>query len=173
MISDTVVAVFVDGQYMGDVTLEQLGVDNIEAVIPHFGMWDPNVQSYYVYSITSKKDATAIQNVVDLINAIGEVDVNDEECMARFEAAFNAYRALTKGQREYVSNYDVLEEALAKFEGAGGETEEPVETEEPTEAPVETEEPTDNPKTGEGFAVLPIAMLIAAAGVVMISRKRK
>ena len=168
------VGVYVNGQFMTVVTMEDLGIADVNAVIPHFGLWGTGVCNYGVYSITSKAQADKIQAAIDAIEALGDIDPSNADDVAKVEAAEEAYKGLDKNLRGYVTNYDKLLEAIEKVEGGEVEdpTEDPIETEEPTEAPIETEEP-ENPKTGEGFAVLPIALLIAAAGALVISRKRK
>lgn len=163
------VGVFVNDQYMGAVTLEDLGVDDVNAVIPHFSLWGVGVCHYGVYSVTSEAQTEGIQAVIDAIDAIGEVDPDDEACLARIEAASEAYKALDKNLREYVTNYNALVDAKAKAEGL--DTEEPSEpTEKPTEEP---EAPTENPKTGEAVSVLPAMLLLTAAGIAVSMRKRR
>ena len=164
IVDDTYGTVFFDGQRMGDFLLSDLGLEDVNECYVNFHHWsaDKGKSSYCVYSITCKAQADAVAEVEAAIAAIGTVDANNEECVARIEAADDMRKALAKNLRKLVSNLDVLNDALAIL---GGET--------PTEDP--TEDPTEpsNPKTGEAVAVLPIALLIAAAGAVVISRKRK
>ena len=48
----------------------------------------------------------AVQNVIDLINAIPNPVVYNQECFNALNAAHNAYVALTEEQRDQVTNYD-------------------------------------------------------------------
>ena len=55
----------------------------------------------------SLKDKALANNVIDLINAIGEVDTSIE-CKARIDAARAAYEALSEDQKALVTNYNLL-----------------------------------------------------------------
>lgn len=69
------------------------------------------------YVNTSRKtDADAAVAVINLINAIGEVEYSTE-CNAKIQAALNAYNALTEAQKALVTNYDILTEAQATYKG--------------------------------------------------------
>jgi len=63
----------------------------------------------------SEEDIQAlVQPVIDLINAIGEVEYTLESYNAIVEAN-NAYSALPEDVQPYVTNYDVLEAAIDRF----------------------------------------------------------
>lgn len=70
--------------------------------------------SIFALSMTEEAKAElAVENVIKLIDAIGEVTLDSEEAI---HAARDAYDALTEAQKAQVTNYDVLaaaEEALA------------------------------------------------------------
>ena len=55
----------------------------------------------------SLKDKALANNVIDLINAIGEVDTSTE-CKTRIDAARAAYEALSEDQKALVTNYNLL-----------------------------------------------------------------
>lgn len=56
----------------------------------------------------------AANNVVSMINDIGEIFATDET-NEKITAAYNAYDALTDNQKKYVSNIDVLTEAKKTY----------------------------------------------------------
>ena len=55
----------------------------------------------------SLKDKALANNVIDLINAIGEVNTSIE-CKARIDAARAAYESLSEDQKALVTNYNLL-----------------------------------------------------------------
>ena len=66
-------------------------------------------------TVMSEEDKQALaQPVIDLINAIGEVEYTIESYNAIVEAD-NAYSELPEEVQPYVTNYDVLEEAWTRF----------------------------------------------------------
>ncbi len=58
---------------------------------------------------------TAVENVTNLINQIGEVTYTPE-CKARIDAALNAYYSLTVSQRNSVKNFATLNTAINKYQ---------------------------------------------------------
>jgi hypothetical protein len=68
------------------------------------GIWS------YFKSIKEEDASTHIDDVTDLINAIGSVE-NTAACKAKIDAARSAYDALTKDEQALVKNYSVLVEA--------------------------------------------------------------
>ena len=60
------------------------------------------------------EDQALAQEVIDLINAIGEVEYT-EDCKDAIDEAREAYDALTDKQKELVENYDVLVEAEERY----------------------------------------------------------
>lgn len=75
------------------------------------------IKSFKDYEAASKKDRTAADKVINLINAIPtDVTLNDK---AGIEAARNAYNKLTDNQKKIITNYNVLADAevrIAKLE---------------------------------------------------------
>ena len=57
----------------------------------------------------------AVQNVIDLINAIPNPVVYNQECFNALNAVFDAYVALSEEQRDQVTNYNDYLEAEARY----------------------------------------------------------
>ena len=77
-------------------------------------------KKFTLYAIGYQTDYVAVdqavENVVTLINAIGEVSYNDD-CKQKIDAAREAYDKLTDAQKELVSNYQALTDAETKYSG--------------------------------------------------------
>ena len=75
-------------------------------------------KKFTLYAIGYQTDYVAVdqavENVVTLINAIGEVSYNDD-CKQKIDAAREAYDKLTDAQKELVDNYQTLTDAEAKY----------------------------------------------------------
>ena len=75
---------------------------------------------YYLYNIAMMSQAdydaylVALKNVIDLIDAIGTVELSDE-CKARIDAARAAFDALPVYGQKNVSNYNVLTAAEEEY----------------------------------------------------------
>ena len=72
-------------------------------------------------NIKEEDTTTEVDNVTDLINAIGNVEYT-AACKAKIDAARSAYDALTKEQQAFVKNFNVLieaEKAYKQFEKTG------------------------------------------------------
>lgn len=66
-------------------------------------------------TITIASDDEQINNVINLINAIGTVTY-DDQCLNRIIAAATAYSLLNENQKKSVTNYSVLSEAMVEYE---------------------------------------------------------
>ncbi len=77
-------------------------------------------KKFTLYAIGYQTDYVAVdqavENVVTLINAIGEVLYNDD-CKQKIDAAREAYDKLTDTQKELVDNYQTLTDAETKYNG--------------------------------------------------------
>ena len=77
-------------------------------------------KKFTLYAIGYQTDYVAVdqavENVVTLINAIGEVSYNDD-CKQKIDAAREAYDKLTDAQKELVDNYQTLTDAETKYNG--------------------------------------------------------
>ena len=67
-------------------------------------------------AVENQIDKNKAAEVIDLIDAIGEVDDSDE-CGDRIQAARDAYEELTDNQSTYVTNYNVMFAAEEKYIG--------------------------------------------------------
>ena len=67
-------------------------------------------------AVENQIDKNKAAEVIDLIDAIGEVDDSDE-CRDRIQAARDAYEELTDNQSTYVTNYNVMFAAEEKYIG--------------------------------------------------------
>lgn len=143
---DTDVTVYYNYVMYGDnLDAENGNATNVEAVIP---------ETYVDVTVLTSEQSSELQNVIDLIDAIGEVTLESEEAIT---TARVAYDELDEDLKELVSNYDILVLAEEELANLKSDVEEPTEapsdapteepTEEPTEAPSETptEEPTEVP----------------------------
>ncbi|SDB46970.1 protein of unknown function [Ruminococcaceae bacterium FB2012] len=93
-----------------------VGVGNSNWPSSYWGN-DAVTESVYTFHIsideTSKEDKEAAEAVEGMIDEIGDVTLDSEDAVL---AAYKAYLELTDAQKELVSNYDVLEDALDKLE---------------------------------------------------------
>ncbi len=86
-------------------------------------------------------DQKAADQVINLIDKIGEVTDKSERNITR---AQNGYNDLTDAQKALVTNYDVLEAAIAKYEELLAQPDEPPQTGDPV-GPTDPEGSTGNP----------------------------
>lgn len=151
---DTDVTVYYNYVMYGDnLDAKNGNVTNVEAVAP---------ETYVNVIVLTGEQLSEVQNVIDLIDAVGEVTLESEEAIT---TARSAYDLLDEDLKELISNYDILvsaEKDLANLKaGVEKPTQEPTEestefsTENPTEtltenmtevtSEVPTEEPTETP----------------------------
>lgn len=98
--------------------------DNLKAQVTNKGVLDNAIAKY----AGLEADYNAVQAVIELIEAIGDVEYT-VDCKERIDAADEAYLALKDELRADVTNADVLEAAKAKYEElkpAFTQTKEPV-----------------------------------------------
>lgn len=69
---------------------------------------------YKLIDCEKQVDVVKAEAVMDLIDAIGEVELTDA-CIAKINAALDAYRALTDKQQSYVENADDMYAAEDKY----------------------------------------------------------
>ena len=103
---------------------DNLADDNLKDRVTNYGVLTAAQQKYEAL----EADYNAVQNVIELIDAIGELEYT-VAVKERIDAADVAYLALREELRTEVTNADVLEEAKAKYEELKpviGETEEAV-----------------------------------------------
>ena len=68
----------------------------------------------HLLEVEEQIDKNKAAEVIDLIDAIGEVELTDA-CIAKINAALDAYRALTDKQQSYVENADDMYAAEDKY----------------------------------------------------------
>ena len=98
--------------------------DNLKDQVTNKGVLDNAIAKYEAL----EADYNAVQNVITLIEQIGDVEYT-VECKERIDAAYNAHQALREELRVQVTNTDVLAEAMAAYEALKptySVTEEPV-----------------------------------------------
>lgn len=135
---DTDVTIYYNYVMYGDnLDAENGNVTNVEAVIP---------ETYVDVTVLTNEQLSEVQNVIDLIDAIGEVTLESEE---EITTARSAYDELDEDLKALVSNYDILVSAEEELANLKADIEEPTEvpSESPTEKPIETpsEAPTEEP----------------------------
>ncbi len=140
-VEDTDVTIYYNYAMYGDnLDSENGNVTNVEADVP---------ETYVDITVLTSEQSSELQNVIDLIDDIGDVTLESE---TEINNARSAYDLLDEDLKELVSNYDVLVSAEETLTELKNNVEEPTETpsetptEEPTELPSEipTEEPTEN-----------------------------
>lgn len=72
-------------------------------------------ETKYAEAVQKKEDKAKADEVIALINGIGNVDVS-AECKAKIDAAKEAYNKLTDAQKALVRNFETLTQAEAKYE---------------------------------------------------------
>ena len=92
---------FFDGDIMGDYDLET-SFNQMYENITIFG----NRIFYTAGGGSTPAVDPAVQNVIDLINAIPNPVVYTQECYNALDAVYEAYRVLSPEQRDQVTNYD-------------------------------------------------------------------
>lgn len=98
--------------------------DNLKDRVANYGVLTAAQQKYEAL----EADYNAVQNVITMIEQIGDVEYT-VECKERIDAAYNAHQALREELRVQVTNTDVLAEAMAAYEALKptyGSTEEAV-----------------------------------------------
>ncbi|MBQ1858366.1 MAG: leucine-rich repeat protein [Paludibacteraceae bacterium] len=75
--------------------------------------------SRIVFTVFEKEVPAEVKNVINLIDAIGEVSYTDES-KQKIDAAREAYDALTDEQKALVSNYSTLTDAETAYEALWG-----------------------------------------------------
>ncbi len=141
-VEDTDVTIYYNYAMYGDnLDSENGNVTNVQVVVP---------ETYVDITVLTSEQSSELQNVIDLIDDIGDVTLESE---TEINNARSAYNLLDEDLKELVLNYNVLisaEETLAELKN---DVEEPTEapseipTEKSTEAPSEipTEESTEAP----------------------------
>ncbi len=77
--------------------------------------WASGSKIFYTSGGSTPAVDPAVQNVIDLINAIPNPVVYNQECYNALEAVYNAYVALSEEQRDQVTNYNDYLEAESTY----------------------------------------------------------
>lgn len=100
--------------YAGDFVESQDGWYPLGTV---YSNANSGIKTFYTISGGGSTPAVdpAVQNVIDLINAIPNPVVYNQECFNALNAVFDAYVALSEEQRDQVTNYDDYQAAEARY----------------------------------------------------------
>ncbi|MDP4133685.1 MAG: leucine-rich repeat protein [Bacillota bacterium] len=112
----SVKSVTVDGVASANYSLANGNLTLSASAVSALSLGEHNVYAVYnnaraYYTITIKRDAT---DVVNAINAIGDVTLDSK---AAIEAAEGAYNSLTEAEKAAVSNYATLTSARSTYDG--------------------------------------------------------
>ena len=158
--------------------IERAHLNDLDNAWVSFGTWDGKEApfSYFVDTITCTKDEAQIFDVIDKIDAIGEVTLESEAAINEAEAA---YGKLYKGLKPLVSNYAKLtaakidlEELKAAASDPGSSDPTPDKPESDDKPASDTSKPADNPDTGSALPVAGAVVAVLALGAVITLRKK-
>ncbi len=161
--------------------IERAHLNDLDNTWVSFGTWDGKEApfSYFVDTITCTKDEAQIFDVIDKIDAIGEVTLESEAAINEAEAA---YGKLYKGLKPLVSNYAKLTAAKIDLEelkaaasdpGSADPTPDKPESDDNSGADTsDTSKPADNPDTGSALPVAGAVVAVLALGAVITLRKK-